>query len=1251
MAGVALVAATALVAGQAGVAQAAPAPTLANAILPVPAPLEQRTPQTMTADALPTVQINNGGIVWAQTVVGDIVYVGGSFTAARPAGAANGVNTTPRTNLLAYNIKTGQLVPDWAPTTNGTVKSITASPDGTRIYVGGSFSQANGTTRWNIAAFDTATGALSNTFRPAVGGSYVNAIVATNTAVYVGGLVSAGAGVARKNLMAFTTSGQLTGWAPSTDLQVDAMVRAPGTDKLIVGGRFAIVNDVSQRGLVALSLTDGSIQPWTAPSIIKNGSNVGANSGKAGIYSLNVDDTNVFGTGWVYASWDIGNLEGVFSAQAQSGDLNWVADCHGDHYGAYSDGQYVYSVSHEHSCETMGGFPQKDPAPGNMRNATATTAEAKGTLGTNTNGHYANWAGTPAPAPVNWYPDWYTGTASGQGQAGWTVVGTGDYMSVGGEFIGVNGQAQYGLVRFARGTVAPKNQGPRLSGTGWVPSGGSVRSTQIRVSVPVNWDRDDRDLTYRLVRTGVATPVDSVSRSATFWESGRVVLNDNTVQPGQTYTYRVQAVDADGNVANSDSISVTASSASLSAYGNRVLDDDPSLYWRLGGGAGPVADVIGANPGTASNGVTPGATGAISGDSDKGSTFNGTTAGLAATNARVPAATEFTMEAWFSTTTNQGGKLAGYGISASGSSSNYDRHLYMRNDGRVNFGTYSGTTNVLTSPNPLNNGAWHHVVATQSTSGMRLYIDGALVGQNSASTAENYLGYWRLGGDNLNGWPNQPNSQWFAGSIDEFAIYDRALGAATVASHYDLGVGNFPPTAAFTSSASALTASLDASTSTAAAGRTITAYSWNFGDGSVAGTGVTTDHIYASPGTYSVTLTVTDNTGKTGTITKDVVVKAPHAAPVAVIAAPSINGLTVGFDGSGSTASDGESISAYEWTFGDGATATTATPTRKYAVAGSYTVTLRVRDTTGAWSAPVERGVEVTHADPSASFTVAKDQLAVSVDASASSAADGATLSYNWAWGDGTPAGSGRTANHTYAVDGNYTITLTLTDSLGGTATTTREVSVAAPTSYVSDDFGRTIASGWGSAGVGGSWSGTAGLSVSGGAGVATINKSITRNVSLDGVNVADSDSRFTVASDKVADGGGVHINYSVHRSSAGLYRVKLRIAADGVVNVGLAKLVGTTETLMANRVLTGYTYTADSVLNVRLQSVTSGGTTTLRTKVWQVGSSEPTAWYVTTTDGTADLQGPGGVGFSMYGTGTVTNGPVRILVDDLDVR
>ena len=78
-----------------------------------PGPIVQRSGAQMTADALPTTQVD--GVVWSQAVVGNTVYAGGSFGTARPAGAAPGVSTVVRSNLLSYDIRTGVLNTGFAP--------------------------------------------------------------------------------------------------------------------------------------------------------------------------------------------------------------------------------------------------------------------------------------------------------------------------------------------------------------------------------------------------------------------------------------------------------------------------------------------------------------------------------------------------------------------------------------------------------------------------------------------------------------------------------------------------------------------------------------------------------------------------------------------------------------------------------------------------------------------------------------------------------------------------------------------------------------------------------------------------------------------------------------------------------------------------------------------------------------------------------------------------------------------------------
>src|SRR4051794_19757528 len=143
------------------------------------------SPATVSADALPTAQIN--GVVWAQVVVGDTVYATGRFTRARPAGvAAGGAGEGPAGNVVAFSISTGRLGTSFSHSLNAQGLALAASPDGTKVYVGGDFTTIDGQTRGHLAAFDTATGALDPAFKPSVS-STVAAVQATAAAVYAGG--------------------------------------------------------------------------------------------------------------------------------------------------------------------------------------------------------------------------------------------------------------------------------------------------------------------------------------------------------------------------------------------------------------------------------------------------------------------------------------------------------------------------------------------------------------------------------------------------------------------------------------------------------------------------------------------------------------------------------------------------------------------------------------------------------------------------------------------------------------------------------------------------------------------------------------------------------------------------------------------------------------------------------------------------------------------------------------------------------
>ena len=261
---------------------------------------------------------------------------------------------------------------------------------------------------------------------------------------------------------------------------------------------------------------------------------------------------------------------------------------------------------------------------------------------------------------------------------------------------------------------------------------------------------------------------------------------------------------------------------------------------------------------------------------------------------------------------------------------------------------------------------------------------------------------------------------------------------------------NFPPLAAFTvAPPSAVNPGVpfafDASASTDPDGFII-AYDWDFGDGNL-GSGVTTNHPYATSGTYTVTLTVTDNGTAADTATRTVLVNtAPQAAFTATPSTAVNPGVPFAFDATASTDPDG-SISSYSWDFGDGNLGSGVAANHPYLAPGPYTVTLTVTDN-GTLNDTATRTVLV-NAPPLADFTVTpmtavNPGVPFAFDASASTDSDGAISTYDWDFGDGN-LGSGITANHPYAASGTFVITLTITDNGSATDIATRSVLVNTP--------------------------------------------------------------------------------------------------------------------------------------------------------------------------------------------------------------
>jgi hypothetical protein len=251
--------------------------------------------------------------------------------------------------------------------------------------------------------------------------------------------------------------------------------------------------------------------------------------------------------------------------------------------------------------------------------------------------------------------------------------------------------------------------------------------------------------------------------------------------------YMLFALNARGTPSVSTTISITNTDPDPpgDSYGQVVFNDGPAVYWPLDDSSGPTAadDSGNGDTGNYLGGVTYGTPSPVEGSSGTGVTLDGSSGQIVASQA-ITDPTTYSEEMWFKTTTTRGGYLMGFGSSPSGLSPAQDRQVWMSDDGQLIFGVYTGGRVTLQSPASYNDGAWHYVVATQGPDGMKLYVDGELVASNSTSQAASYVGYWRVGADNVGAWPNPPSSNYLAAVVSDVAFYNIELTGAQVLAHY-----------------------------------------------------------------------------------------------------------------------------------------------------------------------------------------------------------------------------------------------------------------------------------------------------------------------------------------------------------------------------------------------------------------------------------------------------------------------------------
>jgi autotransporter-associated beta strand protein len=284
-----------------------------------------------------------------------------------------------------------------------------------------------------------------------------------------------------------------------------------------------------------------------------------------------------------------------------------------------------------------------------------------------------------------------------------------------------------------------------------------------------------------------AGSVDIGSAAGTLTLAGNVTLDgQNLIVDG------AGATDITGNVVGATVLQNSFSQTVLATPGLVAywkLDDAPSSMTGVDS-SGNGNNLTYGNP-TAGEFGQPGA---LAGDADTAITLDGTDqyASIPSDVFQFPGGGDQTFETWFKTTSSGvilsvtgNGSVPG----VTGNFNGWVPALYVGTDGKVYASMFwhGATGDQVVSSGTYNDGNWHYVADVYSGGTESLYIDGSLVGTRSGDSQSDFNGgrySYYLGTGFTNGW-TATNTSWFYfnGSLDDTAVYNTSLSAATISSH------------------------------------------------------------------------------------------------------------------------------------------------------------------------------------------------------------------------------------------------------------------------------------------------------------------------------------------------------------------------------------------------------------------------------------------------------------------------------------
>ncbi|MEU4218228.1 polymorphic toxin-type HINT domain-containing protein [Actinoplanes sp. NPDC026623] len=319
------------------------------------------------------------------------------------------------------------------------------------------------------------------------------------------------------------------------------------------------------------------------------------------------------------------------------------------------------------------------------------------------------------------------------------------------------------------------------------------------------------NLTYdtsngRLAKIQVANSLtNTAGRALRFGWTGNHVTSVTTDAVGGTaliwsYTYTGDLLTS---VCSPESKCTRYEYTAGSHYRTGVQDARPESYWRFDdtsastgavSGVGAASDVainLGKDAGTYRN-VTLGAPGALAGTTNGAASFNGSNSYVELPSGTLKKSRDAAVEVWFKIgLTQTGGPLVGYQDKAVGTAAGTGVPiLYTGTDGRLRGQFAVGAIDPITSAGVVNNNVWHHAVLSLMGTTQTLYLDGEKAGERTGVTVDaTLLTANQIGAASAttpaswSGWGSTAQ-RYFAGVIDEVAIYSHPLGKATAAAHW-----------------------------------------------------------------------------------------------------------------------------------------------------------------------------------------------------------------------------------------------------------------------------------------------------------------------------------------------------------------------------------------------------------------------------------------------------------------------------------